>query len=164
MKKKLFNVTVGGYYMASVVLGMLMMLAMSVVMELSLTDWAFSEGDLYGSRLETYDLLWEHLPLTICDWLWGIGPRYIAGKVIGIVTAFLSVWLVVTISLSKNWRTKVLQATSWCILGLLATSAIRSVLYTDIANISWLLAVVLLAIPMVILGKTRMPKNEAAGK
>lgn len=216
MKKKIFNVTIGGYYVVSIVLGIAMALTVCL-MALDVWSYAYDRtGVLYNAVWEKYDgdyrnnnttlkqafagpsaqaawakvdsqydfleMAWLYMPMQrLFDDLYvlrihGDSYSYLPMLLMasGVVTVFLSVVIMEGKSANKAWRQKMHQAFGWGTLIILLNLAYwyaRRRMYGDIPTGVVLVPIVLLAVPLLILKKTRqvkpgaaMPKAERASK
>jgi len=139
MKKKLFNVTVGGYYLVSLILGAAIALTIGTVTcnaWLSRSDqiWrmrdAIEERYPLGSELSPYDSyeykkideadealndMWPYLPMAnLYDMMYDVEAKRDNGAICMAVSVLVSVILSVMImegkAVNRAWRQKMLQA------------------------------------------------------
>lgn len=185
MKKKIFNATIGGYYVVSIILGIAIALTVGM-MVMDAWDYALDIGRSKDSLAtlkgglawdEFLDEAWLYLPMTgLYGMLYGgeysDTGRYLYGynyapvvlMVSAVVVVFLSVMIMEGKSANKAWRQKMHQACGWGLLIILMDLAFwyaRRRMYGSIPTGVVLVPVILLIIPFLVLKKTRIRKEGA---
>ena len=193
MKKRFFNVTIGGYYVVSIILG----IAMALTVSLAACDLWFHayeshkmagelltiQDDLEVSKMYVpmYSIVRElySMPGTAFDWeyLENYIPIFLMVSAVAVV--FLSVMIMEGKSANKAWRQKMLQAGAITMLIILFVVAGQCVekrmfgkwsymysmrVYNNITTWHILAPIVLLIIPLFILKKTRIREGKPATK
>lgn len=151
--KKLYDKTIGGYYVMSVVLGLLLALSVATMLEVAVLD---AIGVTSGQMSVFWDDVWGYLPLNLCNWIWRpeIGTRNL--NILMVTASIMSVGLFVRMSGTKGSRTKILQTVSVALLALLLMLAYGYATRGWIRNAALAMApVLLMVIPLVILRKTQ---------
>lgn len=151
--KKLYDKTIGGYYVMSVVLGLLLALSVATMLEVAALDAAVATS---GQMSVFWDDVWGYLPLNLCNWIWRpeIGTRNL--NILMVTASIMSVGLFVRMSGTKGSRTKILQTVSVALLALLLMLAYGYATRGWIRNAVLAMApVLLMVIPLVILRKTQ---------
>lgn len=152
--KKLYDKTIGGYYVMSVVLGLLLALSVATMLEVAVLD-----ASVISIRMEMdmfWDDVWGYLPLNLCDWFWRpeIGTRNL--NILMVTASIMSVGLFVRMSGTKGSRTKILQTVSVALLALLLMLAYGYATRGWIQNAVLAMApVLLMVIPLTVLRKTQ---------
>lgn len=153
--KKMYDKTLRGYYVMSVVLGLLLAVAVATMLEVVVLDGISASSGRLNMAL---DDLWGYLPLNLCNIFWNAGLRLRYLNVLMVTTAIMSVGIFVRMSGTKGSRAKILQAMSVAILALLLMLAYGWATRRWIANAALaLVPVVLMVIPLTILRKTQQP-------
>lgn len=158
MKKSIYNATFEGYYVMSVVLGLLLALSVATMLEVAVLD-AISAAS--GRMNAFWDDVWGYLPLNLCDWFWRPEIRTRNLNVLAVTASVLTVGIFVRMSATKNSRTKMLQATATAVLALLLMLAYGYATRGWIRNAALAaIPVLLMVIPLLILRKTQMPHES----
>ena len=66
--KKMYERTVRGYYVISVVLGLLLALAIGAMLEVAVLDAVTAASTM--DEVSMWGGLWGYLPLNLCNWFW----------------------------------------------------------------------------------------------
>lgn len=148
--KKMYNKTVRGYYVMSVVLGLLLALSVALALEVALLDAMMSSS---SEVADTLDKAWMYLPLGLENVFYGTQRQ----AILMVTTAIMTVVVFVRMSATKGSRTKMLQAVAVAILVLLLMLAYRYALRSRISDALALVPVLLMVIPLIILRKTQQP-------
>ncbi len=154
--KKMYDIIVRGYYVMSVVLGVLLALSLAMALEVLVLDAASAALDVSDEAWEAWDRAWCFLPLGVCDVFYlTIGSYW--QNVLMVTLSILTVGYFVRMSGSKNSRTKILQTVAVALFVLLLMMAYRYAFHQSyLANGALaLVPVVLMAIPLTILKKTQ---------
>lgn len=162
--KKLFDKTLGGYYVMSVVLGLLLAVSLGTLMEVFVlcAPSTLPEGLPYEKISEIYDqwdYAWTFLPIRLCNVLFasnlkGHGLFYIELVMVG--STLLSVVLFVMMGSGKRWRSKVFQAMGVALLVLFVLTAYSIISRPRAENAALaVLPILLTVIPLLLLKRSR---------
>lgn len=157
--KKMYEKTVRGYYVMSVVLGLLLALSVATMLEVAVLD-AISAAS--GRMNAFWDDVWGYLPLNLCNYFWQpeISCRNL--NILAVTASILTVGIFVRMSGAKGSRTKMLQAIATAILALLMMLAYAYATRGWIRNAALaIVPILLMVIPLVILRKTQQPVDGA---
>lgn len=148
--KKMYDKTFGGYYVMSVIAGLLLAFAVMAMLDVAMIDAVrlASEG-----LLDTLDVAWTFLPLrAFGDLSTATAPLSLAM----VMAAIPAVGIFVRMSGSKSGRTKMQQATATAFLAMLLMLAFAWVLHPWGRNRALaLVPVLLMIIPLVTLKRTQ---------
>lgn len=159
--KKMYEKTFRGYYVMSVVLGLLLALAVATMLEVAVLDAVDAAATL--DEIDLWDNVWGYLPLNLCDWFWrsDMGLRNL--NVLAVTASVLTVGIFVRMSGTKGSRTKILQAVATALLALLLALAYGYATRGWIRTASLaLVPVLLMVVPLTILRKTQQPVDGGA--
>lgn len=157
--KKMYDRTFGGYYVMSVILGLLLAVSVATMLEVAVLD-AISAAS--GRMNAFWDDVWGYLPLNLCDWFWRPEIRTRNLNVLAVTTSVLTVGIFVRMSGTKGSRTKMLQAVATAILALLLMLAYGYATRGWIRNAALaVVPVLLMAVPLTILRKTQMQNAKS---
>lgn len=162
--KKMYEMTVRGYYLVSIVLGVLLAAALQLLYELicvetlypfgrSVFSWMMFDLELpwmfFGDFASSPEGWWEH-----------ILPFRVAAVVL--VLVLIAMW--VLLMSGKNWRTKALHAIMVAALVRLVTSTINLAYYERTSIETLLMMAMLTVIPLLVLKRTRISKKGEDGQ
>lgn len=157
--KKMYEKTVRGYYVMSVVLGLLLALSVATMLEVAVLD-AISAAS--GQMNAFWDDVWGYLPLNLCNYFWQpeISCRNL--NILAVTASILTVGIFVRMSGTKGSRTKMLQAIATAILALLMMLAYAYATRGWIRNAALaIVPILLMVIPLTILRKAQQPVDGA---
>lgn len=157
--KKMYEKTVRGYYVMSVVLGLLLALSVATMLEVAVLD-AISAAS--GRMNAFWDDVWGYLPLNLCNYFWQpeISCRNL--NILAVTASILTVGIFVRMSGTKGSRTKMLQAIATAILALLMMLAYAYATRGWIRNAALaIVPILLMVIPLTILRKAQQPVDGA---
>jgi len=172
--KKMFNKTVKGYYVMSIILGALLALSIATMLEVAVLDLPVSLAEELGLKSmmgysDFWSDLWCLLPLGICDAFYlTIGSHW--QNVMMVTTTILAVFIYVQMYGTKDSRTKTNQAWSFAVLLLLVATAYRYAFHSArlLNGALALVPVVGMIIPFMNLKRIRVTKksegDEAQGE
>ncbi len=155
--KKLYDRTIMGYYVMSVVTGLLMAFAVAMLLEIAVVSGTMHTNS--KEILDWLDAVWKYLPLHWCDDFYGPAQRYWhLGAVACLVT---SVGFFVRMPRTEDGHKKVLQTLSVALLVILLMLTYEYSVRGWIANAA-LAAIpgLLTAFPFFILRKTQLPHES----
>jgi len=156
--KKLYNKQIIGYYVMSVVLGLLLALSIATVLEVAVLD-GIPQSD--GALTDALDAAWGYLPLNLCNFFWTEENDLRNLYILMVTVSVLTVGIFVRMAGGKNSRTKVLQALSTAFFALLVMLAYGYATRGWIANRALaVVPVLLLVIPLTILKTTQQPHDD----
>lgn len=156
--KKLSEKTIKGYYLTSVVLGLLLAATLGLILEMFVLDMGRS---IYDSAF--WDNAWQFLPIRLCNVLYHRATGTLYLNLLTVLVTMVTVWLSTQVIGGKNWRTKMLQATAISLLALLILTALACAMahLRDEFGTTSVIPVLAMAIPFAVLKKTRMPMPES---
>jgi len=164
--KKMFNKTVKGYYVMSIMLGVLLALSIATMLEVAVLDLPVSLAEELGLKStmgysDFWSDLWCLLPLGICDAFYlTIGSYW--QNVMMVTTTILAVLIYVQMYGTKDSRTKTNQAWSFTVLLLLVATAYRYAFHSAhlLNGALALVPVVGMIIPLMNLKRIRVRKKS----
>lgn len=156
--KKMYEKTIRGYYVMSVVLGLLLALSVATMLEVAVLDM-ISAGS--GQVTVFWDDFWGYLPLNLCDYFWRPEIHCRNLNILAVTASILTVGIFVRMSGTKGSRTKILQAIATAVLALLLMLAYAYATRGWIRNAALaVVPILLMVIPLMILQKTQQPMKE----
>lgn len=164
--KKMYDKTCRGYYVMSVVLGLLLALAVASMMEVFVLYAQSTSLSLYDdSEMHTFfSDLWGYLPLNLCDLFWRPVARLRYLNIFMTTTTIISVGLFVGMAGGKNCkhvRAKVQQTMAVALLALFVALAYGYATRGWIENAALAAAPALAtAIPWIMLKGSREPYED----
>ena len=151
--KKLYNVTLRGYYVMSVILGFILALSVGMALEVTVLDasWAVT-----GAMEDVLDKVWCFLPLGVCDFFYYHGG-YHWQYICMVVTAIMAVSMFVQMAGTAKSRTKILQTVATALFVLFLLMAFRWAIHATYyrKGALALVPVFLMVIPLMILRNTQ---------
>ncbi len=154
--KKMYDKTFRGYYVMSVVLGLLLALSVATMLEVMVLD--ASRNAVSDQATVFWGDVWAYLPLNLCDLFWRPEMRTRNLNILMVTTAVLSVGIFVRMSGTSKSRTKILQAIATALLAVLLMLAYGYATRGWIRNAALaMVPVVFMVIPLTILRKTQLP-------
>lgn len=160
--KKMYEKTIRGYYVMSVVLGLLLALSVATMLEVAVLDAISAASDQMSAFL---DDAWGYLPLNLCNWFWRpeIGTRNL--NILMVTTSIMSVGIFVQMFGTKDARSKMSQATATALLTVLMMLAYGYATRGWICNAAFaMVPVILMVIPLMMLKRwrQRQPAEDGA--
>lgn len=151
--KKLFDVTVKGFYVMSGVFGVLLATILQLLYELSCIETLFGRPSFVHYVIDLPWLFLGNFSGSKEDWWVHIVPARVAAAFMMIALIIMLIFIVS----GKNWRTKMIHAIMVALLLwlIVATIAMAYYGYVSIGTLS--LLAVLTVIPLFVLNRTRMP-------
>lgn len=156
--KKMYEKTIRGYYVMSVVLGLLLALSVATMLEVAVLDAISAASDQMSAFL---DDAWGYLPLNLCNWFWRpeIGTRNL--NILMVTTSIMSVGIFVQMFGTKDARSKISQAVATMLLAVLMMLAYGYATRGWICNAALaMVPVILMVIPLMMLKRWRQKDNE----
>lgn len=157
--KKLYEKTIRGYYVMSVVLGLLLAVAFGTMLEVAVLD-AVAESD--SERVVTFwDNVWGYLPTNLCDYFWRpeIRLRYL--NILMVTTSVMSVAIFVHMYGTKNARSKITQAVATMLLSVFLMLTYGYATRGWIPNAALaMLPALMTVIPLLMLKRSRQPVDD----
>lgn len=156
--KKMYEKTIRGYYVMSVVLGLLLALSVATMLEVAVLD-AISAAS--GRMNAFWDDVWGYLPLNMCNWFWRPEIRTRNLNILMVTTSIMSVGIFVQMFGTKDARSKISQATATALLAVLMMLAYGYATRGWICNAALaMVPVILMVIPLMMLKRWRQPTKD----
>lgn len=156
--KKMYEKTIRGYYVMSVVLGLLLALSVATMLEVAVLD-AISAAS--GRMNAFWDDVWGYLPLNLCNWFWRPEIRTRNLNILMVTTSIMSVGIFVQMFGTKDARSKISQATATALLAVLMMLAYGYATRGWICNAALaMVPVILMVIPLLMLKRWRQPVKD----
>lgn len=153
--KKMYEKTIRGYYVMSVVLGLLLALSVATMLEVAVLD-AISAAS--GRMNAFWDDVWGYLPLNLCNWFWRPEIRTRNLNILMVTTSIMSVGIFVQMFGTKDARSKISQAVATMLLAVLMMLAYGYATRGWICNAALaMVPVILMVIPLMMLKRWRQP-------
>ncbi len=161
--KKLFNVSIGGYYLCSMVLGTLLFVIM-LLLPHDMNYWFYYHSKGTFERAMVANRIEKFLPsVYLYNWLFIDGDSYSSMVVAlcSIMAVMIAVAMIDGRGTSKVWRTKILQSVGCVGLLICIEMAFQYAIahmYDQMSPLMLFVPVVLMIVPLLILKKTRQLK------
>lgn len=154
--KKMFDVTVTGFYVMSGVFGVLLATTLQLLYELSCIETLFGRPSFARCIIDLPWLFLGNFSGSKEDWWVHIVPARVTAALMMIALMIMLVFIVS----GKNWRTKMIHAIMAALLLWLVVAIIAMAYYGYVSIGTLSLLAGLTVIPLFVLNRTRMPKKE----